>query len=361
MHRNTVRLSLALLAAIPLHSTSVLALPEQEIPIDYSVFEQAPVSDIEPDLPYNTSDLDLGENSTLTFPEGGFEDNPVDSVDDFELDPLLKKDKNGNLTQIHKIYNKAAPVIEALGGFIKKNLGFNVVPWLEYGDFLIGREKAGTLENQSEDTVAGIPIGVLQGPNGEVDPALVEAQALEEFKANQKGEVTLFGMPTDVVQKHLVGLSLTRAGLKKQQAVLGKHGQAFAKESLQMVNQLVKNAGDLSTNIDSQKSTQDVNKGLGKMMANNSLVSRAIYVEAQQSRLNQEKQLDVALRQREEAQQAKWGEEVDERLDDASLLHSSSVVFGFVYRQKPDKNTPPGTITATITTPSTPTRNPFLQ
>lgn len=364
-----LRLPLALIALSPFYATAALALPEKQIPVDYGVFDEGPAipgSDLPDgvfDSPYKVDDL--APSPKLSLPDGGFEDNPVDPSNPgaFDLDPLLKKDKSGNLTEIYKTYNKVAPILQTLGGIIKKNLGFNVAPWLEYGDFLIGREKQETLASQSGETIAGVPIGALQGPNGEVDPALVESQALEEFEAKQQGDSSLFGMPTDVVKKHLVGLSLTRAGLKKQQTVLGQHGQQFAKESLDLVNQFVKNAGDLSTKIVGQNSTQDVNKGIGEMLANNTLLDRAQYVEAQQARLNQEKQLDVALRQLEESQQKEWGEEVDERMDEAGVMYSSSLVMGFVQPRTPsNQGVPPGTIAASSSTaPSTPTQNPFLQ
>lgn len=368
MNRIT-RLSLFLLAFTPFYATSALALPEKQVPVDYSVFDKAPPTDLPGsdlpggvfDSPYNVDDLDLSSTPDLSLPPGGFEDNPVDGSD-FDLDPILKKDKNGNLTEIHKIYNKAAPILEVLGGFIQKNLGFNVLPWLEYGDFIIGREKQGTLASQSELEVAGIPIGDLQGPNGEIDPVLVEEQAIEEFKATQKGEPSLLDIPSDVIKKHLVGLSLTRANLKKQQVVLGQYGQQFAKESLDMVNQLVKNAGDLSADIEGQKSTQDVNKGLGKMLANDALMSRAQYVEAQQSRMALEQQNDTSLKLLERQDQDDWGEQVDETFKDASIIQSSAFAFGLARREKPTQTQPQGTI-AQESQPNSyvKTSNPFFQ
>lgn len=364
-----LRLSLSLFVLSPLYATSALALPEKQIPIDYSVFDKAPPADIPGadvpggvfDSPYNVNDLDLSNPPDLSLPPGGFEDNPVDGSS-FDLDPILKKDKKGNLTEIYKIYNKAAPVLEVLGGFINKNLGFNVLPWLDYGDFIIGREKQGTLASQSEIEVAGVPIGDLQGPNGEVDPVLVEEQAIEEFKATQKSEPSLLDIPSDVIKKQLVGLSLTRANLKKQQVVLGKYGQQFAKESLEMVNQLVKNAGDLSADIDGQKSTQDVNKGLSKMFANNALISRAQYVETQQNRLAMEQQNDTTLRLLEKQEQEEWGDQMDETFQDASLIQSSAFAFGLARREKPTQTKPQGTIAQDVQPNAyVKTSNPFLQ
>ena len=362
-----IHLRLAILVVSPLFATSALALPEEQIPVDYSVFDDSSTSspsvDYTPDLPYNTGDIPSDVPSS-TIPQGGFEDNPVNPSDpgSFILDPLLKNDKNGNLTEIYNIYNKAAPILEALGGFIKKNLGFDVVPWLEYSDFLIGRDKQGQLLEQSEISVAGIPISDLLGPNGEVDPALVEEQAIEEFKATQKGEPTLLDIPSDVIEKHLVGLSLTRANLKKQQIVLGKSGQLFAKDSLQMVNKLVKNAGDLSDLAGSRKSTQDVNKDISKSFANQALLDQAAYVEAQQGRMAMERQNDTALKILEEQQQEKWGKHVDETFEDASLIQSSAFAIGLARREIPGKVQPEGTIAQkSPATSFVETSNPFLQ
>lgn len=373
-----LRLSIALIALSPFcAATTAFALPDKQIPIDYSVFDKAPPTDIPGasvpggvfDSPYNVDDLSLGSPPDLNLPPGGFESNPLDGSvpsapgdpGSFELDPLLKKDKNGELTKIYEVYNQAAPILEALGGFINKNLGFNVLPWLDYGDFIIGREKQGTLESQSEVTVAGVPVGDLQGPNGEVDPALVEAQAIEEFKTIQKGEPSLLDIPSDVIKKNLVGLSLTRANLKKQQVVLGKFGQQFAKESLEMVNQLVKNSGDLSAEVEGQKSTQDVNKGLGKMMANSTLIDRAIYVESQQNRLASEQENDTSLKLLEKEEQKEWGEQMDSTFEDASIIQSSAFAIGLARRQDPSKTQPPVTVAQQAPTTNIQTRNPFLQ
>lgn len=356
----------------PFYGTTALALPEKQIPIDYSVFDKAPPTSIPGaavpggvfDSPYNVDDLGLGSPPDLNLPPGGFEDNPIDPSNpgDLGLDPLLKRDKSGNLTKIYEVYNQAAPILEALGGFINNKLGFNVLPWLDYGDFIIGREKQETLNSQSDITIAGVPLGDLQGPNGEVDPALVEEQAIEEFNANQQGEPALLDIPSDVIKKNLVGLSLTRANLKKQQVVLGKYGQQFAKESLDMVNQLVKNSGDLSAELDGQKSTQDVNKGLGKMMANNALIARAQYVESQQNRIGMEQQNDTSLRLLEKEEQKEWGDQVDDSLEDVSIIQSSAFAIGLARRQEPGKSDPTEAVAQQVQpTTNIQTRNPFLQ
>lgn len=123
-----LRLSLALLALSPLYAPSTLALPDKQIPIDYSVFDKAPPTSIPGadvpggvfDSPYNVDDLGLGNPPDLNLPPGGFESNPLEGgvpstpgdPGSFELDPLLKKDKNGELTKIYEVYNQAAPILQ---------------------------------------------------------------------------------------------------------------------------------------------------------------------------------------------------------------------------------------------------------